>query len=118
MEEWPWPYSLYSSDLAHVPFVPIPIRSTTLTTFMKDAINNNLQFNGTDGSKETRIVQTSPDPMGGARSPSMRIAHGPTVALQHHRQMDCGWDGLMNGWRILCYTIIVAIAASQGPLGK
>lgn len=48
----------------------------------------------------------------------MRIAHGPTVALQHHRQMDCGWDGLMNGWRILCYTIIVAIAASQGPLGK
>lgn len=69
---------------------------TTLTTFMKDAINNNLQFNGTDGSKETRIVQTSPDPMGGARSPSMRIAHGPTVALQHHRQMDCGWDGMME----------------------
>lgn len=69
---------------------------TTLTTFMKDAINNNLQFNGTDGSKETRIVQTSPDPMGGARSPSMRIAHGPTVALQHHRQMDCGWDGLIE----------------------
>lgn len=85
---------------------------------MKDAINNNLQFNGTDGSKETRIVQTSPDPMGGARSPSMRIAQGPTVALQHHRQMDCGWDGMMEMVGETCYTIIIAIAASQGPLGK
>lgn len=86
---------------------------------MKDAINNNLsiQWHGREQRDENRADVTRSN----GRSEKPIHAHRPrthgSVATPPPDGLRVGWnDG--NGWRILCYTIIVAIAASQGPLGK